>query len=224
MWDKSSWPERALAIWALTIASVGMLFVAVSISGLISENSANVASWVQAIGSIVAIASGAGCVYWQMRRQQKDAENLRVGEVQMIYGIIFHCRMAAGMVEHAIRNESRPGPVLELAYWLGELGKLPPLSMPDVGTQRMVGQLVVRLSLIDEMRRTDQVHADELVEHASQIFAVGGIALTMLAGWLAHRQASTPGMGFGFGGRFFGPVAPDGAGLDGTAMGPLSPG
>lgn len=59
LWDKSSWPERIVVIWGLLIASVAVLFVAVSVSNLISENSSNIANWVQALGSIVAIIATA---------------------------------------------------------------------------------------------------------------------------------------------------------------------
>lgn len=80
MWDSSSWPERVVVIWGLLIASSAVLYVAVSLSNLIFENSSNIASWVQALGSVVAIfATGYG-VWWQMNKQLSVAEESRKNE------------------------------------------------------------------------------------------------------------------------------------------------
>ena len=80
--DSWSLRDKVVMIWGLIIASVALLFVGVSLGNLISENSSNIASWVQAIGSIAAILG----VWWQTttqisaektRRQQEEVQKAR---------------------------------------------------------------------------------------------------------------------------------------------------
>lgn len=76
LWDKSSWPERVIVIWGLLIASSAVIYVAVSLSNLIFENSSNIADWVQALGSIGAILG----VWWQTNRQLRENKELKKEE------------------------------------------------------------------------------------------------------------------------------------------------
>jgi len=81
-WDNSSRVEKAIVIWALTLVSVALLVVLVALGSAVSDNSSNVASWVQAVGSIAAIAAGFRVARFQLdeqRREQRarDAETER---------------------------------------------------------------------------------------------------------------------------------------------------
>lgn len=80
--DSWSLRDKVVMIWGLVLASATLLFVGVSLGNLISENSSNIASWVQAIGSIAAIIG----VWWQtntqisaekVRRQHEEAQKAR---------------------------------------------------------------------------------------------------------------------------------------------------
>jgi len=65
--------DRAIALWVCLIGTCAVIFVCAGLAGLIAENSANLASWVQAIGSIVTIASGVWGVRYQLAAQRKEA-------------------------------------------------------------------------------------------------------------------------------------------------------
>lgn len=85
LWGKSSRAEKAVVIWALALATVALLFVLVALGSAVSDNSSNVASWVQAVGSIAAIAAGFGVAERTLKVQQeqqrtRDAESKRVTE------------------------------------------------------------------------------------------------------------------------------------------------
>lgn len=79
---KWSFRDKFVAIWALSIATVALLFVCVSVSNLIIENSANIASWLQAIVAMAAIIAGALGLNWQVRvshqlQKAKEEESSR---------------------------------------------------------------------------------------------------------------------------------------------------
>lgn len=77
--DSWSLRDKVVMIWGLIIASVALVFVGVSLGNLISENSSNIASWVQAIGSIAAILG----VWWQTKTQiSAEKTRRREEEVQ----------------------------------------------------------------------------------------------------------------------------------------------
>jgi hypothetical protein len=75
--DSWSIRDKIVLIWALVIASIAVLFVCVSLGNLFSENSSIIASWAQAIVSMIAIIAGAWGLNWQTReahRLQKHKE------------------------------------------------------------------------------------------------------------------------------------------------------
>jgi hypothetical protein len=50
--------DRAIAAWVCILATCAIIIVLAGLSEIIGENSSNIASWVQALGSIIAIWSG----------------------------------------------------------------------------------------------------------------------------------------------------------------------
>lgn len=77
--------DRAIAIWVCLIGTCAVIFVCAGLSGLIFENSSNVASWVQAVGSIVAILSGFLVAERTVKKQhaqqmEKEHEERRIRE------------------------------------------------------------------------------------------------------------------------------------------------
>lgn len=91
-WDKSSRAEKAVVIWALTLVSVALLVVLVALGSAVSDNSGNVASWVQAVGSIAAIVAGFGVAERTLKAQHeqqlaRDSEAKRVKD-RMQYFVI----------------------------------------------------------------------------------------------------------------------------------------
>ncbi|HTH11943.1 MAG TPA: hypothetical protein VMA55_20420 [Acidovorax sp.] len=92
VWDKSSRAEKAVVIWALALVTVALLVVLVALGNAVSDNSSNVASWVQAVGSIAAIAAGFGVAEKTLKAQHeqqlaRDTEARRQSE-RMQYSVI----------------------------------------------------------------------------------------------------------------------------------------
>jgi len=73
--------ERVTTVWALALGTTALLTIFVGLGVWISDNSANVASWVQAVGSIAAIAAGFGVAWYQVASaQESDALKTRRAE------------------------------------------------------------------------------------------------------------------------------------------------
>lgn len=75
--------DRVTTVWALLLGTIALLSVLVGLGIWISDNSANVASWVQAVGSIAAILAGFGIAQYQFveaarREHEKNVEAERV--------------------------------------------------------------------------------------------------------------------------------------------------
>lgn len=81
LWEKSSRAEKAVVIWALALASVALLVVLVAFGSAVSDNSSNVASWVQAVGSIAAIAAGFRVARFQVEEQRRE-QRARDAEIE----------------------------------------------------------------------------------------------------------------------------------------------
>lgn len=76
--DSWSLRDKIVMSWGLIIASIALIFICVSLGNLISDNSANIASWVQAIGSIAAIGATGYLTRWQFKKNKKFLEHKKI--------------------------------------------------------------------------------------------------------------------------------------------------
>lgn len=68
--------DRFIAVWACFLVTCAIVFVCAGLSGVIFENSSNIASWVQAVGSVGAICGGVWAVQHQIKEQRMDAKKI----------------------------------------------------------------------------------------------------------------------------------------------------
>lgn len=99
-WDKSSRAEKAVVIWALVLVTAALLVVLVALGSVVSDNSSNVASWVQAVGSIAAIRMGVWGVQHQLEEQRRErskelaeaARTEKVGQYEVLRARLLEAR------------------------------------------------------------------------------------------------------------------------------------
>lgn len=132
--------EKVVAVWVLSLFSIVVLAVFVALGLWISENSANVASWVQAVGAIVAIAAGAAAVNWQVRTQAHHAEEARLERVKAVANALFNCRMAlVGFLGNTLTWKDATRHADMALWWLRSLESMPLHEFPHYRTQTIVG-------------------------------------------------------------------------------------
>ena len=183
--------------------------------------SENAPAWIQAIGSLLTVMGAGVGIYWQVQRQHRIELDRRVEKIQLIYGHFFHCRTIAWSMRELCNEGLRCGPILELIYWMKELDKISPLSMPDAQTQKCFGMVVVRLPFLEILaqQQHETNHLNQISEHCDQIFMNSGDIEWMLSSWLKSHNAMPPMLNMGFSNRSFGPVTPSGEGREGFPPG-----
>jgi hypothetical protein len=132
--------EKVVAVWVLSLFSVVVVSVFVALGLWISDNSNNVASWVQAVGAIVAIAAGAAAVNWQVRTQARHAEELRLERVKAVANALFNCRLALIAFLHTTLGWKDATRHADMAlWWLRSLEAVPLQEFPYYRVQTIVG-------------------------------------------------------------------------------------
>lgn len=98
--DSWSFRDKIIMTWSLIIASVAVIFVCVSLGNLISDNSSNIAAWVQAVGSIAAIVFTALGTRWQIGKSRKLQEEADVmHNIQMCNVCIEMCNAVISIMQ-----------------------------------------------------------------------------------------------------------------------------
>ncbi|WP_157836612.1 hypothetical protein [Paracidovorax oryzae] len=215
MWGKP-WFQKAIIIWALAIASVAILLVITSLSGLITENSSLIASWVQAIGSIIAIVVGAKAIQWQVKEGVRRAEHESLVRVDMIIGALFNCRRSvtcfvkwAGDFQDASRNAR------EAIWWMNLLCSMPLSELPCLGVLHSLGFISAELddfksevtSFVLNPSKDFKFHAAfELINSLEQ-------AEIAVENYLKSKGTTAPEMAFELDGVMYYPAGRAGYGL-----------
>lgn len=119
-------------LWANSRYSADLL-------GWINANQ-GLAGWVQGVGSIVAIVSGAIAIRWQVGAEARREEQARIARVQLIANALFQCRRCVTcFAEHAATHRDADLHGTEALWWLGSLANISILDFPSHGAQTSVG-------------------------------------------------------------------------------------
>lgn len=98
--------DKAIMVWGLAIATVALVFVGVSLGNVISDNSANIASWVQAIGALIMVGISVSIfVIGESRRNKEKEEEMKLLVDEAKFFLIRHGSAFTGVYTYAFGNQ-----------------------------------------------------------------------------------------------------------------------
>lgn len=104
--DKWSLRDKAIMVWGLVIATVALVFVGVSLGNVISDNSANIASWVQAIGALIMVGISVSIfVIGESRRNKEKDEEMKLLVDEAKFFLLRHASAFIGVYTYAFGNQ-----------------------------------------------------------------------------------------------------------------------
>lgn len=123
--------------------------------------------WVQAIGSILAIAAGVAVVKWEFQQQRATRAGEERHRLETLAGLAFFAGMDVAQVDMAMtRLLYAPGSVRTLRRRLGLLREMPLIDIPDAASQDAFIELQAAIAefelRIDEAETTKDGTALEL--------------------------------------------------------------
>lgn len=111
--------------------------------------------WVQAVGSVAAIAAGAFAVWWQVHRQANNDKSQLVEEevrrLQIVGATLFECRVATYSIESASKTTfTVESEVNELAAMLRSLSAIAPLDLPDWRAGYAISSVAITFASVED--------------------------------------------------------------------------
>ena len=104
--DKWSFRDIFVMIWALSIASIAIIFVCVSLGNLIFENSSNIASWLQAIGGLIMVGITVALYYLgEKRRDEERSEEKQLEVDEAKFYFLNHAGLFMSVPTYGITNQ-----------------------------------------------------------------------------------------------------------------------
>lgn len=104
--DSWSLRDKVVMVWGLVIATVALVFVGVSLGNVLSDNSANIASWVQAIGALIMVGISVSIfVIGENRRneEKKEERDLLIDEAK--FYLLRHGSAFLGIYTYAFSSQ-----------------------------------------------------------------------------------------------------------------------
>lgn len=87
---------RFVLAWVIALLVSSAAYLATPLFPVLRElNASDWASWVQAVGSLLAVFAAIGLVAWQQQHERRSSAREEIRKVQLLWSLAYHCRAIA---------------------------------------------------------------------------------------------------------------------------------